>query len=33
MHPTYHPSWEPVLAPVVEKQWPQISHALEGQDY
>ena len=33
MHPTYHPSWEPVLAPVVEEQWPRISHALEGQDY
>ncbi|MER0069919.1 uracil-DNA glycosylase [Corynebacterium sp. KPL2850] len=33
MHPTYHPSWEPVLAPVLERQWPRISQALDNQDY
>ena len=33
MHPTYHPSWEPVLAPVLEQQWPRISQALDNQDY
>ncbi|QCB28329.1 uracil-DNA glycosylase [Corynebacterium endometrii] len=29
----YHPSWDPVLGPVLERVWPELSRRLNGGEY
>lgn len=33
MKPSYHPSWEPILGPVLEQHWPHIEKELAAGDF